>query len=201
MVKPEDGAATSSSASVRPGVQALAAPCMMMRNIPNKYTQDMLLEEVKQAGFADTYESFYLPVDTKSGVNRGYAFFHFRKLEHAQSFLRAFNGYRMKQSNSSKVVAVVASDTQSFQAHSSVQIHGLNPASLQDWSDQESYAGSWQNAPFQPQRQFRSSSDTNSVAASQFVVQQQTLQRDPNQQVMMHLQLYPHLPQQPVQQM
>ena len=37
----------------------------MLRNIPNKYTQEMILQEVESAGLAGKYDFFYLPIDFK----------------------------------------------------------------------------------------------------------------------------------------
>jgi hypothetical protein len=38
---------------------------LMLRNIPNKYTQEMVLQEVESAGLAEKYDFFYLPIDFK----------------------------------------------------------------------------------------------------------------------------------------
>ena len=36
---------------------------LMLRNIPNKYTQHMILQEVEAAGLDHKYDFFYLPID------------------------------------------------------------------------------------------------------------------------------------------
>ena len=49
----------------------------MLRNIPNRYSQVSLLEEIDQEGFKGTYDFFYLPMDTQNRTNVGYAFINF----------------------------------------------------------------------------------------------------------------------------
>eukprot|EP00434_Breviolum_minutum_P014505 symbB.v1.2.012790.t1/scaffold884.1/size313170/2 len=39
---------------------------VMLRNIPNRYSQVGLLKEIDAAGFTDSYDVFYLPMDTKN---------------------------------------------------------------------------------------------------------------------------------------
>ena len=50
---------------------------VMLRNIPNRYSQVSLLEEIDQEGFKGTYDFFYLPMDTQNRTNVGYAFINF----------------------------------------------------------------------------------------------------------------------------
>ena len=35
----------------------------MLRNIPNKYTRDMIMEEIDAFNFRKKYDFFYLPID------------------------------------------------------------------------------------------------------------------------------------------
>ena len=41
---------------------------VMLRNIPNKYTQRMLLDEVNTLGFEGEYDFFYLPIDYRYAI-------------------------------------------------------------------------------------------------------------------------------------
>ena len=36
---------------------------LMLRNIPNKYTRDMILDEIDELNFRKKYDFFYLPID------------------------------------------------------------------------------------------------------------------------------------------
>lgn len=86
-----------------------------MRNIPNKYNQQMLLEEVN-VSHEGTYDFFYLPIDFKNRCNVGYCFINFLDPKHIPPFVNAFNGQRWKSFNSEKVCAVSFARIQGKQA-------------------------------------------------------------------------------------
>ena len=77
---------------------------IMIRNIPNKYTQAMLLQEI-DASYRGSYDFFYLPIDFKNKCNVGYAFINFMDYRRIVPFFREFNGQRWKNFNSEKVEA------------------------------------------------------------------------------------------------
>lgn len=77
---------------------------LMVRNIPNKYTQQMLLSEFSQAGHGpDKMDFFYLPIDFKNKCNRGYAFVNFVDFKDIIPFFDEYNGKGWKKFNSDKI--------------------------------------------------------------------------------------------------
>lgn len=65
---------------------------VMLRNIPNKYTRQMLVEQLYRAGFKGHIDYMYLPTDFANRCNVGYCFLNFRTPEARQHFVGAFDG-------------------------------------------------------------------------------------------------------------
>jgi len=105
---------------------------VMMRNLPNKYTQRMLLTEVNQSGFLGTIDFFYLPIDNETDANRGYGFLNFIAPYYAWTFRNMFEGRRMSRFNSAKFVSVTPATLQGFQAnyahYSSARVNRGDPS-------------------------------------------------------------------------
>mmetsp|Transcript_23329 Transcript_23329/g.43849 ORF Transcript_23329/g.43849 Transcript_23329/m.43849 type:complete len:789 (+) Transcript_23329:368-2734(+) len=79
---------------------------LMVRNIPNKYTQKMFLEEIRAGGHGDKIDFFYLPIDFKNKCNRGYAFINFVHPSFIVPFHTQYNAKPWKNFNSDKVCAI-----------------------------------------------------------------------------------------------
>ena len=79
---------------------------VMLRHIPNKYSQTDLLRVLDSKGFRTRYDFFYLPADFRSQSNCGYAFINFRSPHDAADFARVFRGFRLPALRSSKVCDV-----------------------------------------------------------------------------------------------
>lgn len=72
---------------------------VMIRHIPNKYTQQMLIDEVNE-NHRYKYNFFYLPVDSYNPCNVGYAFINFIDTKFIPKFYLEFNGKRWSRFNS-----------------------------------------------------------------------------------------------------
>mmetsp|Transcript_66155 Transcript_66155/g.123467 ORF Transcript_66155/g.123467 Transcript_66155/m.123467 type:complete len:336 (-) Transcript_66155:152-1159(-) len=90
---------------------------VMMRNLPNKYTQRMLLAEINHTGFLGAYDFLYLPIDPETNANRGYAFLNFVDSHFAWMFKMSYEGRKMNRFNSNKVVSITPATLQGFEAN------------------------------------------------------------------------------------
>lgn len=77
---------------------------LMVRNIPNKYTQQMLLTEFTENDHGPgIIDFFYLPIDFKNRCNRGYAFINFVDYHDILNFHRQYYGQHWRTFNSDKI--------------------------------------------------------------------------------------------------
>merc|ERR1719323_1096639 len=105
---------------------------VMMRNLPNKYTQRMLLTEINHTGFLGTFDFLYLPIDPETTANRGYSFLNFIDPGFAWMFKMSYEGRKMNRFNSNKAVSVVPATLQGFEAnyahYASARVNRGDPA-------------------------------------------------------------------------
>lgn len=91
---------------------------VMLRNMPNNYTREMLLELIDAMGFEACYDFAYLPIDFKSQAGLGYAFINFINSAEAQRCFDDFEGFSDWKVPSEKVCTVTwGSPYQGFEAH------------------------------------------------------------------------------------
>ncbi|PSC76092.1 Sn1-specific diacylglycerol lipase beta [Micractinium conductrix] len=79
---------------------------LMIRNIPNKYTQAMMLSVLQKSGFSGTFDFFYLPIDFRNKCNLGYCFVNFTTSAAAARLYRQYHAKRWEEYNSRKVCEV-----------------------------------------------------------------------------------------------
>lgn len=89
-----------------------AVTTMMLRNIPNKYMQSNLLQEIDSFGFDGTYDFFYLPMDMHNRSNVGYCFINFINPLDATKFEETFSNHRFRQFSSRKTGVVSVAHVQ-----------------------------------------------------------------------------------------
>jgi len=106
--RPEDLEAQATEQAAR----GRSITTMMLRNIPNKYTQNTLLQEIDELGFQSTYDFFYLPMDMHNRSNVGYAFINFVTPAHAERFRRIFSDHRFQRFQSRKISSVCVAHVQ-----------------------------------------------------------------------------------------
>jgi hypothetical protein len=84
---------------------------VMLRNIPNKYTQKMLADVINKEGYKGEVDFMYLPIDFKNKCNVGYVFVNFRTdnacLRFASEFHQAASKEKLPGFNSQKICEVV----------------------------------------------------------------------------------------------
>lgn len=89
---------------------------IMMRNLPNKYCQQMLLDEIAKGGFhlQRDFDFIYLPMDRSNGANLGYCFINMVEPARANAFAAAYSGKKMRRFNSFKTVTVMPASIQGY---------------------------------------------------------------------------------------
>jgi len=75
---------------------------LMVKNIPNKYDQEMLLEAINKH-HEGAFDFFYLPIDFRNKCNVGYAFINFIDPKSIAAFHEEFNNKKWEKFNSEKV--------------------------------------------------------------------------------------------------
>ncbi|SCN61187.1 RNA-binding protein, putative [Plasmodium chabaudi chabaudi] len=93
-----------------------ALTTVMLRNIPNKYTQNMLMD-VMNEHFKGLYDFFYLPIDFRNKCNVGYAFINFIHPHYAELFIKFFNNYKLNAFKSNKICTVTWGRVQGLKAN------------------------------------------------------------------------------------
>ena len=78
---------------------------LMIRNIPNKYTQRMLIEQLDREN-PGCYDFLYLPIDFKNNCNVGYAFVNMVSTDFLPAFYATLHNKRWERFNSEKVCEI-----------------------------------------------------------------------------------------------
>jgi len=84
------GPACSEDHFQMPPVEPGFCGTLMLRDIPNRYTSDMLIDCL-MSQFKGKFDFLYLPIDFKNECNVGYAFINFTDVDACQLFFRNFH--------------------------------------------------------------------------------------------------------------
>mmetsp|Transcript_59932 Transcript_59932/g.128630 ORF Transcript_59932/g.128630 Transcript_59932/m.128630 type:complete len:458 (-) Transcript_59932:87-1460(-) len=92
---------------------------LMIRNIPNRYTQRELIMELEDLGFAGTFDFLYIPLDKGTMSNVGYAFVNFVHHSWAEKCMTVIKNYRFKRHRkiSGKIASVSVAHIQGLEAN------------------------------------------------------------------------------------
>lgn len=92
---------------------------VMLRNLPNRYTRDNLIQMLNNEGFAGKYTFVYVPIDFKTHIGLGYAFVDLESPEQAHRLREHFEGFHNWMVPCDKICAVGWShpQQQGLQAH------------------------------------------------------------------------------------
>jgi len=132
---------TDASTSSTPVPKSPGPTTMMLRNIPNSLTEAELLAFLHRFGFQGAYNAVHLPVDKRSGCNRGYAFINFVGCSSFCGAMRDLRGQTFPGKTSSKVTEVDTAKVQGFEALDKVIRECAERRRLQRLLAQEGAAG------------------------------------------------------------
>lgn len=92
---------------------------VMIRNIPNRYTQKELIAELEDLGLAGTFDFLYIPLDKGTMSNVGYAFVNFIQDTCAEKCMTSFQNYRFRRHRkiSGKIAAISVAHIQGLDAN------------------------------------------------------------------------------------
>lgn len=100
------------------GTASAELTTLMLRNIPNSWTRDMLIELLDQQGLRGSYDLVFSPVDFRSLASLGYAFVNFISTENAEIAKGKLQGFSSWGVTSQKVCEVAwGSALQGLSAH------------------------------------------------------------------------------------
>lgn len=83
-----------------------ARTTVMIRNIPNKYNQTLMVKMLEDCGFAGKFDFFYLPIDFRNRCGLGYAFVNMLSSSDAADLYKAFHNKRWDECISKKVCQI-----------------------------------------------------------------------------------------------
>lgn len=88
---------------------------LMIKNIPNKYTQQMLKETI-EVNHKGHFDFLYLPIDFQNKCNVGYGFINLKSVKNVVTFAMDFDGKKWEYFKSEKVCKITYARLQGLKA-------------------------------------------------------------------------------------
>jgi hypothetical protein len=105
--------ARNSGANIEPKIMTT----LMIRNVPNRYTQNDLLAELDELGLDGTFDFLYMPVDKASKASVGYAFVNFVAPSWASRCAAVLQGYIFTRYGKNRQAMVSVAHLQGLEAN------------------------------------------------------------------------------------
>jgi hypothetical protein len=131
--------APESSSRVSPEIQAMrhaaaqgggvsGCTTVMMKDVPLKYTQRKLIREINSLGFMGLYDFLYLPMDSRTHANRGFAFINMVSVEAAEEFHKKLHGQFLRHfsTNAENAISILPADLQGFEENALQYANTIN---------------------------------------------------------------------------
>lgn len=91
---------------------------VMIRNIPNRFSQTHMVERLGELGFKDTFDFLYIPLDLGTMSNVGYAFVNFTDAIWAAKCMHELPGSQLtRKRGGGKVIATSTAYLQGLEAN------------------------------------------------------------------------------------
>jgi len=110
-----DGAGAAEAEEAEKVVDWRGKTTIMMRNIPNRYNQALLVTELEEFGFDGSYDFLYLPMNADRNGNRGYAFINFLAEESVRAFRDIYHGAVMGGIRSKEPISILPAALQGLE--------------------------------------------------------------------------------------
>lgn len=88
---------------------------VVIQQIPFKYSQKKLVNEINDDGFAGKYDFLFVPSNARSHGIRGFGFINFLTSSSAEEFYHKYHGQKLKGFEAVAPVSVIPADVQGFE--------------------------------------------------------------------------------------
>lgn len=121
---------------------------LMLKNIPNKYTRGMLVNQLTNRMPVGSFDFVYMPIDFVSRCNFGYAFVNLRGSHYINLFYKKFVNIKLPEIKTSKLIEIVFARVQGFHSNVNRLVHSVVLSNADDESLPIIFSPSGKQIPF-----------------------------------------------------